>query len=846
MRKITLLKIMLGFTAVEGLIALIWQLRIPSDPKNAWILGFSIERMAMLVTVILGVALLIFLFIRMLMDEKWGLKFIGNVQIILSKLSVFDLIMAISGLIVVVGAYISLLFLNELTDDLWQARLLRLIPIILWGTLISFQVFILTPLLKGRQSRLEFSFHLDRDVWRATGIVLIPMFVFISFVSITRIGLDPIGDWETIGVPISFMQIIVAFFTAVAGLLLGKQLLRVLPKWFAGYWKDILIAVIIWVVAIWAWQSVPMKPTFNAPRPGPPNFEYYPHSGAAFQDVVAQNLIIGEGYKLDEENEKPFYALFLAGLHIIKGQDYEQVVNLQILATAIFPVVLFFFGKVSLNRFTGLMLAILAIMRERNALILMSQFDISHSKLLLTDMPGTMILSIFILITFLWLLRYPRNRAMAFFSGCLMGLSMLIRNQTLVLILVVAITLFVLLRREWKVFFRGMLIFSLGVLLVVTPWLYRNYQVTGRLFTVLPEKGKAVVQRFRMDDGLVPRYDDLTTMGEGLERLFEFSLEHPVEMAEFLTAHYLHNEISTILTLPVSFTSCCSISSYVEDNPYWGSWDGEGVSDAIVPVMINIFLATIGLGVAWKTHRFLGLFPLFIHLLHNLSSIVWGISGWRFILPVDWIGVFYYCIGLVYLAFLAFTFYTGKVNHGLEPRAVQGDSFQVFKKPIWILTALVLVIGFFIPVAEHIFPQKYERLSKSVAVSLLEDSLSQSDGADRVNPSDLISDPSIEAYMGRGLYPRFYRAGKGEPGTSYRWPAHTARDYDRLGFYLAGPDNWSVVLPLGETPQHFPNAQVVLVFGCQVENYLIAQVVLLLDSSKAIYTSALPCSYFDH
>jgi hypothetical protein len=507
--------------------------------------------------------------------------------------------------------------------------------------------------------------------------------------------------------------------------------------------------------------------------------------------------------------------------------------------------VLFIFGKASFNRITGLMLAILAIMRERNALTLMGEFDISHSKLILTDMPGTMVLSGFILVSFIWLLKYPHNRLMAFFAGGTLGLAMLVRYQTLILSLVVGLVLIIILRREWRAVVRGILIFSLGALFVILPWLSRNYFVTGRLFTVLPEKGWQLVQRFQMEDGLTPRHDDLTTMGEGLERLYEFTLEHPVEMAEFLTAHFLHNEVSTILTLPVSFTSCCSISSYVEDNSYWGSWDGRGISEAIVPVMINIFLVTIGLAVSWKTHRIVGLFPLFIHLLHNFSSIVLGISGWRFILPVDWIGVFYYCVGLVCLVFLVITFYTGKVHHSLEPRALKDDSFRVPQKPIWILTALALVIGFFIPVAEHVFPQRYEHLSKNVAVSLLEDALTQIDGANTIDPSELISDQNIEAYLGRGLYPRFYKAGKGEPGTSYRWPAHTTRDYDRLGFYLVGPDNWSVVLPLNETPQFFPNAQDVLVFGCQVENYLIAQVVLLLDSSKAIYTSSLPCSYFD-
>jgi hypothetical protein len=66
-----------------------------------------------------------------------------------------------------------------------------------------------------------------------------------------------------------------------------------------------------------------------------------------------------------------------------------------------------------------------------------------------------------------------------------------------------------------------------------------------------------------------------------------------------------------------------------------------------------------------------------------------------------------------------------------------------------------------------------------------------------------------------------------------------------LGFYLAGPENWSIVLPLDDTPQFFPNAQDVLVFGCRVENYLIAQVIVLLNTPGMIYESTIPCSSFE-
>jgi hypothetical protein len=200
-----------------------------------------------------------------------------------------------------------------------------------------------------------------------------------------------------------------------------------------------------------------------------------------------------------------------------------------------------------------------------------------------------------------------------------------------------------------KLLVRGLSLFSLGTFLVVAPWMLRYYLVAGHLFTVLPDKLRAVAQRFQMHDGLTPRMNDISIMGEGIDRLVEFSFEHPVEIAEYLNAHFLHNGISTILTLPIRFTSCCSISSYMEDNPFWGSWDSGGLFGAVIPVRAIILLITLGIGIAWKTYGIVGLYPLSIHMLHNLNSIMWRISDWRFILPVDCTGFLYYCVCLVNL-----------------------------------------------------------------------------------------------------------------------------------------------------------------------------------------------------
>lgn len=66
--------------------------------------------------------------------------------------------------------------------------------------------------------------------------------------------------------------------------------------------------------------------------------------------------------------------------------------------------------------------------------------------------------------------------------------------------------------------------------------------------------------------------------------------------------------------------------------------------------------------------------------------------------------------------------------------------------------------------------------------------------------------------MGRILYPRYFEAGEGFSRNgiiSFR-----PYEFSRLGFYMVGPLNENIILPLNEAPGRFPHAADVLVLGC--------------------------------
>jgi len=75
-------------------------------------------------------------------------------------------------------------------------------------------------------------------------------------------------------------------------------------------------------------------------------------------------------------------------------------------------------------------------------------------------------------------------------------------------------------------------------------------------------------------------------------------------------------------------------------------------------------------------------------------------------------------------------------------------------------------------------------------------------------------------YSGRALYPRYLPANTGDPGLSDKNP-FSPQPYARIGFYLAGPVNMPLTLPVEREPSGFPNGKDVLVIGCGPDDILL-------------------------
>lgn len=823
---------------VESLIAIGAVFIAPSESGAAWLLGLSRSRWILVALLVLLTALftvLLFLFHKTKDHRKKILSFIQN----LMASNWYWVVLALSLLGLVSSFYLGLLSF-KFTDALILARLYRLRP-----------VFFLTLLLCLQSLALLSSQRSEKTEKEPLRPFLVPILassfslaVVAGIVSLTRLGLQPDrAGWDPPGVPLMTTQVFLAWllsllFTAGIAAIEKRKLVSIRREW--------IICVVLWLFAVVLWSSQPLSSTFFSPRGTAPNFAFYPYSDAATHDLVAQNILVGEGF--GSAVEKPLYSLFLVLAHVIVGQDYANVVIFQIGVVAIFPALLYLIGAKLHSPLAGGLLAIVVILREANAIALSGQLNVSHVKLLMTETPTALALAALCLVGLRWMEAKPSSRTSLLMGG-LFGAVALLRSQTLVFLPLLLLLAFLpgsktLRKRALNAGF-----LALGLLLVALPWLFRNQIVAGQFGFSQSLQGLYLAKQYSLTPELAdPGFPAGTPASEysalGFARVVSFTTQYPREVLRFVLSHFAHNEISSFLSLPTRFdfadrlvtfynlrpywiglegrlwNQCCSLNSYVNAEPYWSGWNGTFPPTAFLPITINLTFLSIGLGVAWRKYRWLGLLPLGIHLLYNFSTSLARVSGWRLNLPVDWVLLLYYCIGISQLTIWVWSLLS-KSDQPLERLAAKPRNKKINND--WKRVAVALLcFGLLLPLADSIVPSRYQEIGQPEAVSAWSSSpLAQK------TPLDItafLEQPGAVALRGRVLWPRFYSAGAGEPGGD--WPAYNPLAYSRISFMLVGPSGNQVALPLQIAPGVFPNASDVIVYGCQLDGYLRAIAVI--------------------
>lgn len=829
--------------------------------------------------VLVGVFILGWLLIKSWINPVWFKSSFDRLSAWLVRPAVWGKMIFFMILLMFGGIYLAMLT-PDVTEPFTKAYFDRLLPIIIWIVGISFQGLIILLFLK-------YGFDLQRI--RTSGKILIVFLISLGlfsilwgWVALTQLKTESqVLGWNDTGVPILETQVFIALFLAIL-ILFVLFIIRPnkshdgLVKFSSRIWMDVSLGLVIWLGAVLLWSSIPITPNWFASEHRPPNYETYPNSDALYYDMTPQMLLVGEKLQFlgTPFVRRPMHALFLTVLHVIGGQSYETIVLIQVMVLAMLPVLIFFLTKALSNRLAGLLAAILITLREANSIAIAGTITASHAKLLMVDLPATLVVVGYIVLLVSWLKGVDQKRLYPLFAGGMLGIAILIRMELGALLIPTVIIIALVLWKHRLDLIKGLALLLCGLILILSPWIWRNYSLTGLFFLDSPSfRAEDILTHYEKPEFITAPVP-LEETGEQLiqptpestkplpvttspvSQLFGYLINNASEVTRFAFSHYMNSQMQVLLVLPTSLRmfdslvgylghkepeklwyECCSILSYVRRLPYWHKWDGEFPSQAILPFCLNLFLIILGISFAWRKEKLIGLVPLILTTTMLLVYSIIRKSGGRYIQPADWLGVMYYSIGLAQIVVLGVLaiFNVRLTTHPLlrdEPVSSGVEQRKSFLRSPWLYVAAIgiFLLGSALPFLERTVQSRYTDSVKAEMLNALTESHILT-AADRLFLESTLREGSAVS-VGRGLFPRYYRSGEGEPGTVNPLGP---QPFPRLGFYLAGPDNKAVILPLDNRPGYFPNGADVLVIARPDGRVVSVSVFKSFHEPEAIY-----------
>jgi hypothetical protein len=427
-----------------------------------------------------------------------------------------------------------------------------------------------------------------------------------------------------------------------------------------------------------------------------------------------------------------------------------------------------------------------------------------------------MFLVLFLLIGLRWI-KFGFPVFSGFLMGGVLGIAMLIRTQVIVALPVIFFFAFISQPKKIVPIIKGGLLAILGVALAVSPWLWRNWQITGELIFDNPASQTAnLALRYSRLNGeevdIFPMAGETNTTYNA--RMLEMA-NHAISLNPWgavnaVANSFLNHGVNNILVFPLRSDLKDLSELKTPTYPFWQMWEGRPNLSQSLLLGFYLFLFGLGLTTAWQRNGWMGFLPLVLNLLYNLWTSLALLSGQRFMLTMDWSVYLYYMIGLFALlsAFL-FALENGR-SKIVQWYQADGSSLveNTRRKNMqhYIFAGLLFFgVGVSLPLSERIFPQRYPSVSQETITNqiLSTPALEQA----QINAAcfqKIVSENQLILAEGRALSPRYYAAGFGESFTDS--VGYKKVNEDRMVFEMIGQRNNRIVFPVTEMPDFFPDA----------------------------------------
>lgn len=857
------------------IVCAIFLIKIPSGSENPFLFGFSLQRTLLLFGffILLVAQSLVFFFLKEENTPVWLKRWMKIIQE--NKACLFGV-----AAVLLVSWYFTFLPIDRFSGN--QAIFTRIKPAIIW-IFAQTALWFCTWLFRQEGSGLQ-KFKFDKnEIIQGRFFILLAIGVWL-LVARTKFGLTSDTFWDNLGVPITITQVALAFiFTLIIFTIFRKYSAKLKHI-------EIYLFFLLWIIAAVVWISEPQHTSTFNPGPFLPNNEFYPNSDAQVYDTCALSPMLGLKYCYFNDNavSKPFYTAFLLFLHLFSGNNYTLLINLQVVFIALLPPILFLIGKQLYSHLVGILAAIFSIIKIYNSIAdSLVIWTVSNPKFMMSESFLAVFLAILCLFMIIWYQNPGQKRIYLYLSGVTLGLCTLIRDNVWILVPVFVLVIFFRSNGNgWKKLWRSVL-FTLIMILAITPWTYRNvsldltpitsldslkYVVLGNRYGIEDVEFSGVINNENTtSDPIIQEEiisEDITENSDADETepdpdkpvlkendnkgtsqdlqvqnstiLGNSNIQQIINILSSTGNHFFHNILSVFFTLPISYQTGSvedTITKTWEINPWTRTWDGTLNLDAQIFMALNIVILCMGIISLYRKSKTAYFIPLLIMISYLLGIGFAKTSGGRYIVPVDWILLIFYAAGLLFI--MEALGIQGKIKNAI---GYENDSVDETKgysnKMATALLAVFLGIGILIPISENIFPEKYFPQTYGEFLNELEQK-GYKIGQDYFSSAEaekFLEEENAVFVAGQGLYPKVLKPA--DENASEFFNDYLHEPYTLLFTLLNEKEKIFIYLPISTDQINFSHGATVYILGCEEGSDSIRGLtIVILDQNVEIINS---------
>ncbi|OJX40512.1 MAG: hypothetical protein BGO78_05850 [Chloroflexi bacterium 44-23] len=775
----------------EAVIVLVVLLTIEADPKNAAFLGLSWKRWLLILFAFSIMVAEINLFRHPQRLQVLADAFLPGSPLVRRT--------ELWGAVAAVLLWLVIWFPPERLKTL-QDNYVRLLPVLILVLVISLQYFLVLESTLHRPIKLTIKQLYSANRKTAIGLALIMLAIIIVFM-VLRLTSFQVGTESTLSFPpnsiLTSLQIfsgwvlwrlLLFYFPGLTGKNLNK------PRRFAA------IFLVIWLAAFVTWMQTPLACVEDRPGPYPPNNACYPPIDDAVYSIGSFYVGLGEGVYNQWLTDKPLYQVFMATGQAIFGEEIDRYIIFQIAVLALIPAVIFYLGALILKFSGSGLLAVYMILKGFNEIRLYPKVAGMNVKIENSEGLLTLLIICVAIFLFRWL-QNPDKKKWAVLTGGMLGLSILVRFNSLALVPLILVLFIWISRKARQPLFKGVVFFLVTLSLTILPWFVTARNASGSSYYWI-----------KIRDVIELRFDKKSSQQQSTQPYMASPVRSMALAAETTTAgqgflfHFLNNSYNAIAEMPINlrFLSGNEITSQDlwKVDPRRPIWLVDLSPGNLISMSLSLMLILVGITLTWQKFGLAGISPLILQGSYFIGNAAAMTSGERYLLPVGWVTMLYYCIGLLAaINQIQKLFWTGEV----QPLFAKNAALQNGKKAsrfnerplviilwmaIFVLAGSSTYLVNFLP--KQLAVETSDLLREETGRMLLKLNLltNQEWNSFKSNPDALIV--SVRAY-----HPRIYRNERFAPGMEFFELMGLGRDYvyvsrmiafSKVGYFTAGSD----------------------------------------------------------